>query len=176
MPDLTGNAKGFPLMSPRVRIWSLALVLIVVSACVPSRVDMLLSLLPTKVGERQFDAVTVIDDSFVSGHALDDILSAIGKSRSDAAAVFRGPRDGSISVGAVTVSGIDAQTLLDAVVNHWEAAAVEDRSLATIGGKEVWRLITRPSGEIAVYAKLGVVYVVLSVEANVLEDVVRAMP
>jgi hypothetical protein len=94
------------------------------------RTDALLSSLPETVGGHSFDGVQVVDDSFPSGHPVDDVLAVLGKRRPDAAAVFRYASDGSGTMGAITVNGVDAKTLLDAVVDNWAAPAVIDRSLA----------------------------------------------
>lgn len=146
-----------------------------VVGCV-SRTDMLLSSLPSSVGDRSFDRVTVVDDAFLPGHPIDDVLAALGKRRADAVVVFRDTSDGAGSMGAMAVSGVDGQNLLQAVVKNWASAGVVDRSQSSIGAKPVWLLTSRLAYLVAVYAKSDVVYLAGSGDAQTLDIIVRSMP
>lgn len=106
--------------------------------------QVLLATLPANAGGVNFDSTHVIDDSFMSGHPVDDVLAALGKRRSDAAVVERFPRDGvGGDIGALAVNGVAGDVLLETVVQTWHAAAVVARAQTTIGDRDVWALEQR---------------------------------
>jgi hypothetical protein len=151
------------------------IVLFVVTLGGCGRTETLLSSLPSSVGDRSFDMVTVVDESFRSGHPVDDVLAALGKRRPDAAAVFRDASEGWGTAGAMTVSGVDGPTLLEAVVTNWDSAGVVDRSQRDVGAKPVWLLTSRLGHLVAVYAKSDVVYIATSFDAQTLDAIVRGL-
>lgn len=152
------------------------LVLAVFVVACASRTDQLLSSLPTTVQGHSFGTVTIVTDSYLSGHAIDDVLAALGKRRPDASAVFRSATNMSGTIGAVAVSGVDDQRLTSAVVNNWRAAAVTSRSQTTVGGKVVWLVQLRPAELVAVWSEPGVAYIAESDDQGLLDAMVRAMP
>jgi hypothetical protein len=65
----------------------------------------LIDALPSQVDGIELGTVNRIDDSFMSGHPLDDALARLSLDRTAASAVFRGAADGRLEVGAVAVEG-----------------------------------------------------------------------
>jgi len=117
-----------------------------------------------------------VDASYLSGHPVDDVLAALGKSRSDAVAVFRDAADGSGTMGAVAVRDVDGVTLLHAVTAHWRSAAVTGRSETDVDGKHVWLLSERLGYLVAAYVRTDVVYIVSANDLTTLEALLRSMP
>jgi hypothetical protein len=138
--------------------------------------NQLLSTLPTTAGGVDFDTVRVIDDKSLSGHLVDDVLSALGKRRTEAAAVFRTSSIGGASIGAVAVQGVEGPDLLLACVENWSAPAVIARSQRLANGTDGWELEMR-SGQLTVfYLRGNIAFVVWSEERQVLEAVLEDMP
>jgi hypothetical protein len=157
----------------------MAVALAFVTACgaipfIPA--NRLLSALPAAAGGIDFDTVRVIDDSFLSGHLVDDVLTALGKSRSDAAVVFRGDSAGGTTIGAIAVQGVGGQDLLDACVENWGAPAVIRRSQRVVNGANGWELEMRDGQLNVFYPRGNTVFVAWSEQRNVLEAVLGNMP
>ena|SRR5687768_1486386 len=156
---------------------AVALALVAACSALPfNAANQLLSTLPTAAGGVDFDDVRVIDDSFLSGHVVDDVLTALGKRRSDGAAVFRFSSAGGVSIGAVAVRGIDGDELLAACVENWQAPAVIRRSQRAVNGTDGWQVEMRGGGLTVFYARGSVVYVAWSEQRQVLEAVLGDMP
>ncbi|MEP7379406.1 MAG: hypothetical protein ABI725_07600 [Chloroflexota bacterium] len=137
----------------------------------------LLATLPTSAGGVNFDSTHVIDDSFMSGHPVDDVLAALGKRRSDATVVERFPRDGAGGdIGAFVVHGVPGDVALDTVSQTWHAAAVVGRSQTTIGDREVWVLEQRGGYFFLAYQRGSTVYWADSDDRSLAEQFIAAMP
>lgn len=147
----------------------------IVTGCI-ARTDALLGTLPRNVGGTAFTQVQVVDESFLSGHPIDDVLQRLGKTRKDAAVVYVYSADGSGTLGAATVSGVSGQELLDAVVDTWTAPSVTDRAEVAIGERTAWQLASRTGTVTIVYAAGEVVYFASSNEANRAERFAAALP
>ena len=130
--------------------------------------------LPTEVAGISLDGVQIVDESLWVGHAVDDVLATLGKRRSDATSVFR--YGGQIYIGAMTVSQVTGEALLEACVQAWDAAAVIQRDEITIAGKTGWELTERHRDSLTFFYQLGdVVYVAWS-DSRPLKAVIADMP
>ena len=147
------------------------------AGCSAVQSQALLGTLPTNAGGVNFDTTHVIDDSFLSGHAADDVLDALGKQRSDATIVERGPRDGvGGGIGAIVVNGVGGEILLDTVAQTWQAAAVVGRTQVTIGDRDVWVLEQRGGYFFLAYQRRSTVYWASSDDLSLAEQFITAMP
>jgi hypothetical protein len=155
----------------------LALAALVAAACGAVQSQALLATLPTSAGGVNFDTTHVIDDSFSSGHPVDEVLAALGKRRSDATIVERFPRDGvGGDIGALLVNGVAGDVLLDTVVQTWLAAAVVGRAQTTIGDREVWVLDFRPGDVFLAYQRESTVYWASTEDRSLADQFIAAMP
>lgn len=160
------------------RAWiAVAIALVAACSALPfTAANQLLSSLPTSAGGIDFDDFQMIDDSFLSGHVVDDVLSALGKRRSDGAAVFRFSSVGGVSIGAVAVRGVDGDDLLTACVENWQAPAVVRRSQRAVNGTDGWEIEMRGGYLTVFYVRGNAVYVAWSEQRQVLEAVLADMP
>lgn len=133
----------------------------------------LVQTLPQKAAGVDFDLVQVVDDAFMSGHAVDDVLASLGKERSQATAVFRDASTGAGGVGALRVDGVSGEKLLDAVVKTWLNEATVSRTQTTIGDREAWVLETRTGHITIAYRRGDVVYLAFGEDLNLVERFVR---
>lgn len=154
----------------------LVLAALVVAACALGQSQALLATLPTSAGGVNFDTSRVIDDSFMSGHPMDDVLAALGKRRSDATIVERFGRAGGGGIGAFVVGGVPGDVLLDTVVQTWIAAAVVGRAQTTIGDRDVWALDIRPGHFLLAYQRGPAVYWASTDDRPLAEEFIAAMP
>ncbi len=164
---------------PKLRLWSaMAAAVLLAASCSAPRPSpaALLATLPQEADGTQLDFVQIVDDSFLSGHSVDPVLAALGKSRSDASAVFRISLTSQMLVGAVAVTGVNGTELLQAVTEAWNSAAIIRRSEAVIQGKPVVVLDVRGGERTAAYARGSVVYLVSSDSGEVVEALLAAMP
>jgi len=155
---------------------ALSVVIVFVTASCSSQTQVLLNTLPVVGAGMALEQVTVVDESRRSGHPMDDVLMALGKSRRDAIIVFRSASSGGPSVGAVTVTGVIGADLLIAVVDNLQSAAVISRTMTTAAGKDVWLIESRPDHLAAAYSHGDVVYLALSDERLVVDDLLAVMP
>jgi hypothetical protein len=147
------------------------------AGCAVVQSQALLATLPTTAAGVHFDTPRVIDDSFLSGHPVDEVLAALGKRRSDATIVERFPRDGvGGDIGALLVNGVAGDVLLDTVVQTWLAAAVVGRGQTTIGDRDVWVLEHRVPYFFLVYQRGSTIYWADSDDRSLAEKFVAAMP
>ena len=155
-----------------------ALVYCVLTACSAAlpRADQLFATLPTQTSDVTFDQRLVVDDQYRLGHSIDAPLAALGKSRSDATIVFRGSDASQASVGAVEVTDVSGDQLLDAIATTWEAAAVIDRRREVVGGHDAWLLTIRNEGVIAAYQKGNVVYLAQDADEGKVAALLENMP
>jgi hypothetical protein len=166
-------------MQRALRPTFIAVALALVAACsaIPfTAANQLLSSLPTEAGGAHFDDFQIIDDRFMSGHATDDVLTALGKRRGDAAAVFRYDSLGGVSIGALAVRGVSGRDLLAACVENWEAPAVVRRSERAVNDTNGWEIATRGGHFTVFYARGNVVFVAWSDQRDALEAVLPDMP
>jgi len=169
---MTATRPGF-----RSVLIGLVLAAAVAAGCGVIQSQALLATLPTSAGGVTFDTSRVIDDSFLSGHPVDDVLAALGKRRSDATIADRYPRTGEGgSIGALAVNGISGDVLLDAVVQTWHAAAVVGRAQTTIGDRDVWALEQRGGYFFLAYQRGSTVYWADSDDRSLAEQFIAAMP
>ena len=155
----------------------LALAAVVAAGCSAVQSQALLATLPTSAGGVEFDTPRVIDDSFLSGHPVDDVLAALGKRRSDATIVERFPRDGiGGGIGAFIVGGVSGDVVLDTVAQTWHAAAVVGRTQTTIGDRDVWVLEQRGGYFLLAYQRGSTVYWASTDDRPLAEEFVAAMP
>lgn len=159
---------------PKVVVLGLVLCLLVVACSSPA--ESLAATLPTRVGDTSFDPVRVIDESFQSGHPIDDVLISLGKRRQDATVVSRDAVDGSISIEAARIDGVTGVELLSATVQNWLSPAVRERSQRTIAGRDVWLIDIRPNHLLAAYARGSVVYLVSTDHLDLIELALPSMP
>jgi hypothetical protein len=143
------------------------------SEAVGQLASQLLATLPSVAGGEQFDGLQVISDSFLSGHAVDDVLTELGKERCDAVAVFRWTEDATI--GATTVEGIDGATLFETFVMTWHAPAVIDRRQRLAGGTLTWELRGRGGMRTVIYRLGNVVYLVETTDQALLDAILADM-
>lgn len=129
-------------------------------------VEQLRSTLPTVVDGIALDLVQVVDGRFLSGHAVDAVLAALGSSRDDASVVFLEASSGSGGVGAISIDGVRGPALISAVVSHWDAPAISQRVEVQVGARRAWRLVARTGPETYVLAKGDVVYLAISANAD----------
>lgn len=169
---MTATRPGF-----RTLLIGLVLAALVAAGCGAVQSQALLATLPTGAGGVTFDTSRVIDDSFPSGHAVDEVLAALGKRRSDATIVERFPRDGvGGDIGALAVNGVPGDVLLDTVVQTWQAAAVVGRAQTTIGDRDVWALDLRPNYVLLAYQRESTVYWASTDDRSLAEQFIAAMP
>lgn len=146
------------------------------AGCSAVQSQALLATLPTTAGGVNFDTSRVIDDSFPSGHSVDDVLAALGKRRSDATIVERVSRVGEGDIGAFVVDGVPGDVLLDTVVQTWHAPAVVGRAETTIGDRDVWALDIRPNHVFLAYRRGSTIYWAATDDRSLAEQFVAAMP
>jgi hypothetical protein len=96
-----------------------------------------LELLPATAGGTAFPQVNVINESFRSGHAVDDVFDALGKTRADGVAVSRFAPATRDEIGAVRVNSVPGEQLLAAFVQAWRPDAVINRTTEVIDGRTV---------------------------------------
>ena len=118
----------------------------------------MLELLPTRAGGVVFSQANVIDDGFLSGHAVDDVYGALGKSRRDGLAASRLDPGTGDAIGAMTVAGIPGQDLLDTFVRHWQAEAIVSREAEVIGDRDAWVMEHRGGATTVAYRRNDVVF------------------
>lgn len=161
----------------RWRRVSLALVVLIALTCLTcSATSTLLSSLPETADGIQFEDVIVVDQSFSSGHPIDDVLESLGKTRRDATAVFRGSAAASATVGAILVQGVSGGDALNAVVQHWQAAALVSRNQTEIGGRAVWLLEFRPDQVMTVHERGEAVYLVAANDRSTVARILPSLP
>jgi hypothetical protein len=173
------HAAGMTTTHAHLRSVLIGMVLaaLIAAGCGAVQSQALLATLPTSAGGVTFDTSRVIDDSFLSGHPVDDILAALGKRRSDATIVDRYPSTGvGGSIGALAVNGISGDVLLDTVVQTWLAAALVGRAQTTIGDRDVWALDIRPNHVFLAYRRGSTIYWADSDDRSLAEQFVAAMP
>ena len=115
-----------------------------VAGCSATRVDPanLASTLPREYGG--FDlAATFIDEADLSGVPADDILSGVGKGRTDATVVIGSY--GPLAITALVVSGVSPSDVARAAIDRWSQASVTRRETAQVSGHEA-NLLTERSG------------------------------
>lgn len=160
VPRRTGAAAGAPCLSPvHVAPWWLVGMIIAclfVTAC--GLAHPMLGLLPTRAGGVTFSQAHVIDDTFLSGHAIDDVYAALARSRRDGLAAARLDPASGDEIGAMRVNGVSGEELLDAFVQHWHSAAVVDRAAGTIGDRSVWTLRHRGGATTVAYRRDDIVF------------------
>jgi hypothetical protein len=163
------------------RLWSFiaATAIFFAASCAPldrpSPAD-LLAALPRQANETDLDLVQIVDDRFLSGHLVDSVLDALGKSRSDATVVFRTSATSDLSVGAMAVAGISGADLLHAVNQAWNSAAIISRSEADIQGRRVIRLEARGGDITVAYVRGTVAYLVTGDSAEAIDTLLARMP
>lgn len=157
-------------------VLGLALAVLFAAGCGGLQSEGLLSTLPATAGGVNFDTSRVIDDSFLSGHPLDDVLAALGKRRSDATIVERVSWVGEGDIGAIVVGRVPGDVLLNTVVQTWHAAAVVSREQTTIGDRDVWALDTRLNDVFLAYQRGSTVYWASSDDRSLAEQFIAAMP
>jgi hypothetical protein len=134
----------------------------------------LLETLPTEAGGVLFDGVQIVHEmGFLIGHPVDDALREIGKERGDAVAVFRGSENGTI--GAISVAGVDGDTLLKAVVETWHAPAVVARSPRLPVEYSTWAMQERGGRLNVVYRRGDVVYIISTPTPELVEAILLDM-
>jgi hypothetical protein len=141
-----------------------------------SRTATLLASLPNEAGGVQFDIVQVVDEEFEGGHPVDDVLAALDKTRRDAHVVFRESARGDGGIGGLSVDGVSGPVLLDAVVEHWAAAAVIRRTEADLGARSGWLVETRTSHFTFAYQRGDALYFALSYDLAKVERFLMVMP
>ncbi len=135
----------------------------------------LIDALPSQVDGIELGTVNTIDDSFMSGHPLDDALARLSLDRTAASAVFRGAADGRLEVGAVAVEGAGGPRVLDAMAETWYGSSTVRASRLELGDG-AWRL-EGPLGSITVvYLQSDVVYVVSSRHDALRDEALKHMP
>lgn len=156
----------------------LVLAALVGAGCGVVQSQALLATLPTSAGGVNFDISRVIDDSFLSGHPVDDVLTALGKRRSDATIVERygGVGGGDGGIGAFVVGGVPGDVLLDTFVQTWLAPAVVGRAQTTIGDRDVWALDLRPNHVFLAYQRGSTIYWAGTDDRSLAEQFIAAMP
>jgi len=146
---------------------------LVVTACGSAQ---LLSLLPTRAGGVTFSQANVIDDTFLSGHAVDEVYAALGRSRQDGLAADRlDPASGDV-IGATRVDGVSGEELLEAFVQHWQSASVVDRVAGTIAHRSVWTLRHRGGNTTVAYRRDDVVFYASSEQGDDAPEYVNDLP
>lgn len=155
----------------------LALLLLVSCLAAQSRpsVEMLRESLPRAVNGIELSLVQVIDDTYMSGHPLDDALAHLSKERGDASAVFRGDPVGRLELGAVAVNGVSGATLLDALAQAWYGAASVHASPVNVGNGG-WRVRTSRGHTTVLYRRGDIAYVASSSDDALIDDALREMP
>lgn len=148
----------------------------VVSLLACSAQSSLLASLPHAAGNVQLDRAVVVDAGFTSGHPVDDVLASAGKTRADAVAVFRYSATDDASIGALLIQGLSGAETLEAVVQHWQEAAVINRAQVKVGGRQAWYLESRSGSVTAVYDRGEVVYMVSSADRSLIDRIIPAMP
>lgn len=123
-----------------------------------------------------FGSPQIIDDSFASGHAIDDVLAALGKHRADAVAVFRLSSNDSVDIGGLWVDGVDPGSVADTASDHWMQPAVIQRSKVDVHGHSGWQLDERDGGVTIIYPTSFAVYFVSAANTSNLQTVLAAMP
>lgn len=142
----------------------------------PHTAQQILTTLPRQAQGESLDRVQIIDDSVLSGHAIDNALDWLGKRRSDATIVFVSSSTDATSVGGIEVTGVDGMRLLEAVAATWDAAAVIRRSTETVAGRSVWVLAERGGAWAVLYRREFTVYIVTGNDMRVIEGFVAALP
>jgi hypothetical protein len=149
--------------------------LLLLVACA-SLAESLVATIPSRVGGMTLDAIQVVDDSYLSGHPIDDVLAVLGKGRKEATVVFRDATNGKLSVGAIVVAGVSANDVLAATVENWLAPSVSRREERVLSGRSVWLLDIRPDHYMATYAQGDAVYVVVADDLGTVERALSLMP
>ncbi len=139
-------------------------------------IEELRATLPTEVDGQPLDLVQIVDDSFLSGHPLDDVLGKLGKHRDEASALFLESSLGTGGVGAAAVDGVDGTTLLEAVLETWGNDAVVARSQETIRSHTAWLIVERDGYRTYVYASGRVVYFAQSANPDRARSLAEALP
>ncbi len=142
----------------RLPAFWLGLAVIAVVAVAACGSPALLERLPRQAGGVTFAQHNIIDESFLSGHAVDDVYAALGLLRPDGTAAFRLDPALGDEIGAVTVRGVSGDRLLEAFVDHWSEAAIIDRTMADIGGRSVWVLEHRGGDRTIAYRRGDIVF------------------
>jgi hypothetical protein len=142
---------------------------LVVTACGSAQ---LLDLLPTRAGGVTFSQA----DAFLSGHAIDEVYAALGRSRRDGLAAVRLDPVGGAFIGATRVDGVSGEELLDAFVQHWQSASVVDRVAGTIGHRSVWTLRHRGGNTTVAYRRDDVVFYASSEQGDGAPAYVNDLP
>jgi len=175
------QAHGDTMTATRAGVRSscigLVLVALLAAGCAVVQSQALLATLPTSAGGVDFDTPRMIDDSFMSGHPVDDVLTALGKRRSDATIVERVSWVGEGDIGALVVYGVSGEVLLNTVVQTWRAAAVVGRAQTRIGDRDVWALDFRGGGQVFLaYQRGSTVYWASTGDRSLAEQFIAAMP
>lgn len=117
--------------------------------------------LPEETSAERLGRVDVVDNrgTFRTGHPVDDVLEALGKSRDDATTVVRYTRDERAWIAGIVVAGVDPPVLLDAVEQHWQAPGVTSREATVIQGRDAVVMDRRDGSRIVAFERGGIVYV-----------------
>jgi hypothetical protein len=134
------------------------LLLFAAAGCSPPGSDALWATLPSDVHGQPLERGTLTLDA-ASGLLVDDVLTELGKSRSDTAWV-NATAGSSFEVDAIEVAGIDGARLKEATVHAWQAPAVIERTAVDLGGFPVSRLRLRDGETDFVYQAGSAVYVI----------------
>lgn len=134
----------------------------------------LLSTLPDEAGGVFFEDIQSVDDAFLSGHPVDDVLAALGKTRAETIAVFRSGANGTI--GAISVDGTGGQLLLEAFAQSWHAPAVVGRFTRILGGTVAWELVERDGARTVLYQRQNLVYLATAPDRAAVERILSDMP
>lgn len=132
--------------------------------------------LPTEVGGDRLDFVLLVDDRFLSGHPIDDVLQQLGKARADASVVFLESSEGLGSVGAASVDGVDGNGLLSAVLETWYVHSVVVKTQQTVQGRPAWLLVENSGQQTYAHADGQVVYFASSSDADRARALAEALP
>jgi hypothetical protein len=133
------------------------LVAVVAQACAPMTADRLFSTLPREIDGAPLQRDPTTLDS-LSGLAIDDVLTGLGKGRSDAAWVAAGV-PGKVSVDVLAVSGVTSEQLARALVELWAEPSVVERRSTRFDSTSVTELRQRDGAVAFVYRGQNLAYV-----------------
>ena len=117
---------------------------------------------------------SISDNSPLSGVPADDILNALHTTRSQAFVEMGTWNGGSISV--LYVRTVPVSTVLATTMAIWDAAAVTERSTATVAGRSVTVLSRRDGVKDYILASGPVVYVVETANEANASELIAAIP
>jgi len=182
-PTMHHDGLSAHMINPRRRFrhrrrWATAIIItLVLSGCAMIPMHSLGDRLPRSAAGVSFGSLVAVDNGYLSGHAIDDVLVKLGKTRDDAVAYFRTASGTEEVVGAVRVDGIDGATLLQAVADSWMSAATVARSETTIGDRIATVLETRDGSITVAYQRDDIVYLVTGRDPALVDRIVaEGMP